>query len=105
MEQGEVWLAYVSGPAGQRPVVILTRSRIIPYLTNLTVAPITRSVRQIPTHVPLLRQDGLDHDSVATLDNIMTIPKSAFSDKIVRLRHEKMDQIFAAIRAAFDMPR
>ena len=103
MEQGEVWWAFVGPQAGKRPVVILTRSRIIPHLTHLTVAPVTRSIRQIPTHVILTRQDGLDHDSAANLDNIVTIPKDAFSDKIVRLRQERMDQIFAAIRAAFDM--
>jgi mRNA interferase MazF len=106
MEQGEVWWARLDGEAGTRPAVILTRSWIIPRLTHVTVAQLTRSVRNIPTHVKLSRvDDGVLNDCAANLDNIQTIPKDRLFEKIVRLRHERMEEIFAAIRAAFDMPR
>jgi len=105
MEQGEIWWARLSGGAGVRPVVILTRTWIIPRLTHITVAPLTRSVRKIPTFVEISRADGVDSDCGASLDNIQTIAKTQLNQKVVRLRHERMDEIFAAIRAAFEMPR
>lgn len=106
MEQGEVWWARLGGEAGVRPAVILTRSWMIPRLTHVSVAQLTRSVRNIPTHVRLSQVgDGVQHDCAANLDNIQTISKVDLLEKIVRLRHERMDEIFAAIRVAFDMPR
>ncbi len=106
MEQGEVWWARLAGDAGIRPAVILTRSWIIPRLTHVTVAQLTRSVRNIPTHVKLsVVEDGVYSDCAANLDNIQTISKVDLLEKIVRLRHERMEEIFAAIRMAFEMPR
>jgi mRNA interferase MazF len=90
---------------GRTAEVGLTRSGIIPRLNDVTIAPLTRSVRNIPTHVRVTRSDGVYSDSAVNLDNIQTIPKSAIFRKIVRLRHERMDEVFAAIRVAFDMPR
>jgi mRNA interferase MazF len=104
MEQGEIWWACLPLPSGRRPVVILTRSRIIPRLTDITIAPLTRSSRPIPTHVEITRRDGIPVDSVANLDNIQTVSKSLLDQKIVRLRSDRFDEILAAIRAAFDMP-
>jgi mRNA interferase MazF len=104
MDQGEVWWVRLPGEAGVRPAVILTRTWIIPRLTHISVAQLTRSVRNIPTHVRITAaEDGVDHDCAANLDNIQTISKELFLEKIVRLRHERMEQVFAAIRAAFEM--
>ncbi len=105
MEQGEIWWTRLEGDAGTRPAVILTRSWIIPRLTHVTVAQLTTSVRNIPTHVKLSRMDGVDHDSAVNLDNIQTISKTRLLEKMVRLRHERLEEIFTAIRVAFDMPR
>ena len=105
MEHGEVWWARFGPPMGRRPVVILTRSGVIPYLTHVTIAPCTRSGRPIPTHVRVTQQEGMPTDSVVNVDNIQTVDKNLLEEKIVRLRHEKMEEIFAAIRVAFDMPR
>src|SRR5437868_638717 len=105
MEHGEVWWATFPAPVGRRPVLILTRSPVIPYLTDITIAPCTTSGRPIPTHVRLTRMDGLPRDSYANLDNIQTISKRLIDDKIVRLRHDKMEEIYEAIRVALEMPR
>ena len=105
MEQGEVWWTQLEGAAETRPAVILTRSWIIPRLTHVTVAQLTTSVRNIPTHVKLSRLDGVYSDSAVNLDNIQTVSKTRLVEKIVRLRQERMEDIFAAIRIAFDMPR
>lgn len=57
-----------------RPVVVLTRSRIAPHLTRVLVAPITSTVRNIPTEVPLGADEGVADGSVANLDNLQLIP-------------------------------
>jgi mRNA interferase MazF len=105
MEQGEVWWAQLPLPSGRRPVLILTRTPVIRHLTHVTIAPITRSVRPIPTHVRLSRLDGLHSECAANLDNIQTISRQILTEKIVRLTGARMDEIFAAIRAAFEIPR
>lgn len=105
MEQGEIWWTRLAGNAGVRPAVILTRTWIIPRLTQVTVAPLTCSVRDIPTFVNITRIDGVASDCAANLDNIQTVAKAQLIKKNVRLRKERMDEIFTAIRAAFEMPR
>jgi mRNA interferase MazF len=52
-----------------RPVVILTRARVAARLTRVLVAPVTSTVRGIPTEVPLGAAEGVEPGSVANLDN------------------------------------
>ena len=104
VDQGEIWWTRFPEPSGRRPVVILTRSHIISKLTDITIAPCTTSLRPIRTRARLTTADGLPVDCDVNLDNIQTIDKRRLEDKIVRLRSERMAEIFAAIRAAFDMP-
>jgi mRNA interferase MazF len=77
---------------------------VIPYLTNVTIAPLTRSARPIATHVNVTPRDGVPSASVTNLDNIQTVPKAQVDRKIVRLHGDRMDDVYAAIRAAFEMP-
>lgn len=39
--------------------LIVTRSDAVPVLSWIVVAPVTRSVREIPTHLPLGPDEGL----------------------------------------------
>lgn len=57
-----------------RPVLILTREVVRPHLTNVTVAPITTTVRGLATEVPVDAVNGLNQPSVVSCDNIQTIP-------------------------------
>jgi mRNA interferase MazF len=86
-----------------RPVLILTREVVIPYLTRLTVAPITSTVRGLSTELPVGRPNGLDHDSVVSLDNIVTIPKTALGRLLGHLHDLDEPALTAAIHAAFDL--
>ncbi len=64
-------------PGGRRPAVIVTRERAIPFLANVTVAAITRTVRQLPTEVAVGPEQGLRAISVVNTDNLFTIPKAS----------------------------
>ena len=75
MRRGEVWWAQLTGPAGRRPVVLLSRNEAYAIRELVTVAPVTTRVRQIPTEVPLGPAEGLPKSCVVNLDTITTIPR------------------------------
>jgi mRNA interferase MazF len=86
-----------------RPVLILTRSTVLPFLTRVTVAPITGAIRGLSTEVPVGAANGLDKDSVVSLDNIVTIPKTALGRRIGYFFPTGESALTAAIIAAFDL--
>ncbi len=86
-----------------RPVLVLTRETVRPHLTNVTVAPITSTVRGLSTEVPVGADNGLDHDSVVSLDNIQTIPARHLGRRIGLLRIAQEEALARAIHAAFDL--
>lgn len=57
-----------------RPVVVLTRSRVAPRLNRVLVAPVTTTVRGIPTEVEIGNAEGVKAGSVASLDNVQLVP-------------------------------
>ena len=91
-------------PFGRRPALILTRSRVIPHLRAVTVAPITQTIREIESEVILSPEIGVPKPCAVSLDNIFTIAKSRIDMRIVRVPADVMEEIFEAIRFTFDMP-
>ena len=81
-------------------MLILTRTSAISCLTFLTVAPITTTIRAIPTEVVLTEADGMNETCAANLDNLQTLPKARFGGFIVRLRSDRMREVRRAIQFA-----
>lgn len=99
--QGELWLAEV--PDGKRrPVLVVSRDSAIPVLNNVVVAPVTRTIRDIPTCIRVGREHGIDHDSVATFDGLTSIPKSALTVRLGGLRVGERHRLCEAIAALVD---
>jgi len=86
-----------------RPVVVLTREAVRPHQTNVTIAPITSTIRGLSTEVLLGPPNGLDHDGVVSLDNIQTIPAQRLGRKIGLLLAAQETALTRAIHAAFDL--
>ncbi len=86
-----------------RPVLVLTRELVRPYLARVTVAPITTTVRGLSTEVPLGPANGLDHQCVVSCDNIVTVPKTTLGRQIGYLLPTQEAALTAAIQAAFDL--
>ena len=86
-----------------RPVLILTRAQVRPYLNGITIAPITSIVRGLSTEVPVGRASGLDHQSVVSCDNITTIPRAAIGRHLGYLRPAQERALAQAIAAAYDL--
>jgi mRNA interferase MazF len=86
-----------------RPVLVLTRDIVRAHLVNITVAPITSTVRGLSTELPVGVANGLDHDCVVSLDNIQTIPARALGRQVGLLRVDQESALTSAIHHAFDL--
>ena len=86
-----------------RPVLVLTRELVRPHLRNITVAPITSTIRGLSTEVSVGPQNGLDHPSVVSCDNVQTIPKLQLGRLIGYLLPDQEADLSEAIRCAFDL--
>ena len=82
--QGELWLMETANRK-RRPVLIVSRNDVIPVLNNVVVAPVTSTIRDIPTCIPVGTDEGIDHDSVATFDNLAAVPKSVLTRRLGEL--------------------
>lgn len=97
--RGEVcWLELAE--EGRRPVLVLTRDEAIPALRNVVVALVTRTIRGIPSEVPLGTADGMGEECVASLDNLRTVPRSLLTSRITKLPGAKRDEVCRALGAA-----
>ncbi|MGI8908192.1 MAG: type II toxin-antitoxin system PemK/MazF family toxin [Candidatus Sumerlaeaceae bacterium] len=90
-------------PDKKRPVVVLTRNSAIAYLGELTVAPITTTIRSIDSEVVLTQHDGMPRDCAVNLDHLMTVKKSEIGSLISRLNNAKLDELRAALLFAFEL--
>ena len=106
MKRGEVRWYTFELPDKRRPVLILTRSSAISFLTGITIAPITSTVRDIPTEVFLTPEDdGVLAPCAVNLDNVQTVPKHKLGALITTLSTEQMAQVERALAFALGMPR
>ncbi|MEW6356442.1 MAG: type II toxin-antitoxin system PemK/MazF family toxin [Planctomycetota bacterium] len=103
MKRGEIrWYRFPS-PDKRRPVLILTRDSILEYLGEVAVAPITSTIRDIPSEVILSKQDGMDRDCAVNVDHIQTVSRGRIGPLITALSPEKMERVVEAIRFALDL--
>ncbi len=90
-------------PDGHRPGVVLTRDRAIPLLANVTLAGVTRTIRGLPTEVPLDDRHGLAGECVINCDNLFTIPKSALGRRRGELDPEARLRLREALVIALEL--
>ena len=97
--RGDVWLADLPGDK-IRPVVIVTREPVIRHLHSVIVAPVTSTVRDIPTEVALAQEEGLLHESVANFDNLQLVLRALLLRRIGALSGAKLSDACRALRFA-----
>jgi len=86
-----------------RPVLVLTRELVRPYLRRVTVAPITTTIRGLSSELPVGRANGLEVDGVVSCDNVVTVPTTVLGRQIGFLLAGQEPELTAAISAAFDL--
>ena len=82
MNRGDICWYTFKAPDKRRPVLILTRDSAIAVLNSVTVAPITSTIRSIPSEVVLTKDDGMPDACAANFDNLQTVPKSNVGNRI-----------------------
>ncbi len=103
MKRGDVCWVEFAPPDKRRPVVILTRNSAIGYLNALTVAPITTTIRRVPSEVILGPEDGLPTVCAANLHNMQTVSRSKIGNFITSLTTNKVVEIETALLFAMGM--
>jgi mRNA interferase MazF len=74
-------------------VLILTRNSILDVLGEVAVAPITLTIRQIPSEVILTPEDGVPKTCVINLDHVQTVTKAKVGSFITALSDSQMEQV------------
>ena len=102
MNRGEIRWYKFKPPDKKRPILILTRNTVISYLGEVTIAPITTTIRDIPSEVHLSVADGMSKVCVINFDHIQTVSKNKIGSKITLLPKEKLNQVGNAINFALE---
>lgn len=100
MNRGDVCWYHFKTPDKKRPVLILTRNSAITVLNSVTIAPITSTIRSIPTELVLTEEDGLPHTCAANFDSLQTVLEGQIGDRITRLSRRRMQEVAAAVSFA-----
>ena len=100
MKRGDVRWYKFGQPDKNRPVVVLTRDSIIPHLGEVTVAPVTSTIRDIPSEVLLGPSDGLPRDCAVNCDHLQTVAKARIGSRIASLSPVRLRELGAAVEFA-----
>jgi mRNA interferase MazF len=99
--QGEFW-PLETPKAKPRPVLVITRNEAIPVLNNVVVAPVTSTIRNIATNILVGADEGLDHPSVASFDNLSVVPQAFLTRRLGGLDPLRLGEICRALEALAD---
>jgi mRNA interferase MazF len=96
--RGDIRLYRFARPDKTRPVVVLTRESAIRYLSTVTIAPITSTIRGVPSEVLLDQEDGMKDRCAVNLHNTVTVSQQHLGKRVARLSPLRMAQVCAALR-------
>ncbi|MGB6995795.1 MAG: type II toxin-antitoxin system PemK/MazF family toxin [Thermoanaerobaculia bacterium] len=105
MRRGDVRWYKFPRPDKRRPVLILTRTSALEYLGEVTVAPITSTIREIPSEVVLTPEDGMPKECAVNLDHLQTVSKGRIGPLITSLSSQKMAELRRALLFALGFER
>ncbi|WP_420239052.1 type II toxin-antitoxin system PemK/MazF family toxin [Telmatobacter bradus] len=103
--RGEVRLYRFRAPDKSRPVLVLTRASALEYLTSATVAPITSTIRGVPSEVILDETDGMKASCAVNLHNLVTVSQERLGKRIALLSKERMQQVCSALQFSIGCDR
>lgn len=78
-------------------MVILTRDSVLEYLGEVTIAPITSTIRDIPSEVALGLADGLPRECAVNLDHVQTVSRGRLGGLIATLPSQRMIEVRNAL--------
>lgn len=96
--RGDVRLYQFAPPDKKRPALVLTRNSAIRYLSTVTVAPITSTIRGVPSEVVLDEEDGMKSPCAVNLHNAVTVSQNRLGKRVAQLSSLRMSEICTALR-------
>lgn len=96
--RGDVRLYQFAAPAKKQPVLVLTRSSAIAYLSSVTVAPVTSTIRSVPSEVLLNEEDGMKSACAVNLHNAVTVSQQRLGKRVAQLSAARMNEVCSALR-------
>jgi mRNA interferase MazF len=102
LERGEIRLYRFPSPDKERPVLILTRGSALGYLARVTVAPITSTIRGVPSEVALGAEDGMKQPCAVNLHNVVTVARDGLGRRVAQLPADRMHHVCAALAFALE---
>jgi mRNA interferase MazF len=81
---------------------VLTREYSIGHLSTVTVAPITSTVRGVPSEVVLDIDDGMKARCAVNLYNATTLPQDRLLQRVAHLSDERMQEVCTALCFSLD---
>jgi mRNA interferase MazF len=103
MKRGEIRWYKFHPPDKRRPVLILSRDSVIEYLGEITIAPITSVIRDIPSEVVLAESDGMTKPCAVNCDHLQTVSKGRIGALITSLARARMGEVREAIAFALNL--
>lgn len=103
MKRGEIWEADIGGKAGKRPVLILTRSGVIPYLSKVVIAEVTTQGKGYPTQVAIGTTGNLPKDSFVSAESLHSLPKDRLRRYLGELPTDRLREVSRAVVLALDL--
>jgi mRNA interferase MazF len=82
----------------KRPALVLTRNSAIAYLSTVTVAPVTSTIRGVPSEVVLNEEDGMKSPCAVNLHNAVTVSQQRLGKRVAQLSSARMNEVCAALR-------
>ena len=98
--RGEIWQYRFRAPDKRRPVLVLTRQEVLPLLRTAMVAPITSTIRGLPSEVSVGVDEGLKHDSAINLDHVQTVEQHLLHRYVGTVSEAKMRKVCRALALA-----
>jgi mRNA interferase MazF len=95
--RGEIWLAELDT---QRPAVVMHRDFAGRSLNAVLVAPLTSTIRDVPTAVRLGPGGRVDRDCVAALDSLTLLRRDRFVRRVGALGPDRMAELCRALAVA-----
>jgi mRNA interferase MazF len=97
ISRGDVRLVHFAASDKNRPAVVITRDSAIGYLRTVTVAPVTSTIRGVPSEVVLDIEDGMKAPCAVNLHSAVTISQEKLGRRVAKLDAARMAEICAAL--------
>lgn len=103
LKRGDIWEADIGGKGGKRPLLILTRTGVIPYLSKVVVAEITTQGKGYPTQVAIGQRGNLPKPSFVSAESLHSLPKDRLQRYLGELSDDLLRQVSRAVIFALDL--